>query len=174
MPLHRQQSNITECQLDSLWLDVVVLKISTPEVMTECEEKWVCVTSVAHTDVAVHACAPAGSSRSYDRSPWWIREVETRRSSPRLLSWGLTQSDSFDISPKRSGEAVAAALQTRHLLPRCRHRSGPLSASPLPPHRGWCCCSRHLTLLVSLLQNTTENLLIEFIFSVAEPCHDAG
>lgn len=85
---------------------------------------------------------------------------------------GLHRATALTFPP--SGEAVAAALQTRRLLPCCRHRSGPLSASPLPPCRGWCCCCRHQTLLVSLLQNTTENLLIELILFVAEPCCDVS
>lgn len=34
----------------------------------------------------------------------------------------------------------AEPLQTRRLLPRCRHRSRPLSESPLPPHRRRYCC----------------------------------
>lgn len=55
---------------------------------------------------------------------------------------GLHRATPLTFPPSR--EAVAATLQVRRFLLRCRRRSGPLSASPLPFHRGWSCSCRHL------------------------------
>lgn len=128
--------HITVCQIDSLWLDEMVLKVST----LRCEQRSVCLALLQQCPHVACMCA--------------CREC--------VILWRDACVPHFSCeSPWCKHRAVAALLRAytewqlwhflwaaRLWLPRCRQDTPPPlaagtdlghSASPLPTHKRWCC-----------------------------------
>lgn len=165
MPQHRQQSYSAAHHRVSHPLIVVVPKISTLRCEQRIDWVWlalsatmlhagngwsdeemhVCLTfHVSHLGVNTEELSVAALLRAYiERQLWHFLQAERlwpphcRRDATPPPTTTTTHTSSFSSSSSYPS--------------RRRHRSGPLTVSPLSLHKRWCCCSRHLTLLVSLL-----------------------